>query len=161
MPNKRKVKKISKKIQNAVISKQIHRLHVDLKRGLFPYVILFFVKLRPHYSLEIFRKISHIDDGRFNIRQTIIYQNLKKFEAKGIVASYLEKSTIGAKRKYYYLTPLGNRIFNEIVIKRLDPLLFMFSIIMEKMNLGIKVKRNISKNEFERIQRHIQEEIST
>jgi len=159
MTQKRQEKKLSKSAQATVLKKQIHQLHIDLKRGLLPYIILFFLKLRPHYSLEIFRKMSHIDDGRFNLRQNIIYQNLKKFEEKGIVGSYMEKSTIGAKRKYYYLTELGLKTFEEIVINRLDPLMFMFSIIMEDEAMAFKPSRIIPKKEIGRIRKHIHEEL--
>jgi DNA-binding PadR family transcriptional regulator len=153
--------KTIKRDPDMIIRRQVHQLHIDLKRGLLPYVILFFLKIRPHYSLEIFKKMSHIDDGMFNIRQNIIYQNLKKFEQKGIVASYREKSNFGPKRKYYYLTKLGERLFEEIVIKQLDPLMFMFSTIMVNMNIGFGVKRKISPKKLNRIQMHLKKEINS
>ena len=43
--------------------------------------------------------MTYINTKQVTIRKNIVYQNLKKFEQKGIVASYLEKSTVGAKRK--------------------------------------------------------------
>ena len=116
MADAKSTKKPAKSAQNALIlKKQIHQFHVDLKRGLLPYIIMFFLKTRPHYSLEIFKKMAHLDDEQFKIRQNIVYQNLKKFEQKGMVDSYYEKSSVGAKRKYYYLTELGEEVFEEIV----------------------------------------------
>ena len=110
MPNHKHVKKIDKGSESTVIKKQVRQLHIDLKRGLLPYCILFFLKIRPHYSLEIQTKMSRIAEGLFKIQKNIVYQNLKKFEKKGIVTSYLEKTAFGAKRKYYYLTRLGERL---------------------------------------------------
>ncbi len=155
MPNKKNLKRTNPKSQNAIITKQVQQLHIDLKRGLLPYIILFFLKIRPHYSLEIYKKIAYINEKQVTIRQNIVYQNLKKFEQKGIVASYLEKSTVGAKRKYYYLTKLGEQVFDEIVMTRLYPLMFMFSTIMENMTANLGIKHKVSKKELNKIQNHI------
>ena len=159
MSKKKQVEKIDTVYQNTILRKEVHQLHINLKRGLLPYVILFFLKIRPHYSLEIQRKMSHLEGRYFKIRQNIIYQNLNKFEKKGIVESYLKKSAIGAKRKYYYLTKLGEQLFEEVVIKRLDPLMFMFTTIMEHRITEFGLKRSMSKKELERIHNTINAEI--
>ena len=160
MSNKKCELKIDRGSQDSIIKKQVHQLHIDLKRGLLPYVILFFMKLRPHYSLEIQRKMSHIGEGRFKIEKNVVYDNLRKLERRGILGSYLEKSNIGAKRKYYYLTEFGERLFEKIVIKALYPLVFMFSTIIENRMGEFEVKRRISKRELNRLQNLINEEIN-
>ena len=159
MSNKKYKIKTSRRRQDAILKKQIYQLHIDLKRGLFPYCILFFLKVRPHYSLEIHRKMSYMAGEVFIIQQNIVYQNLKKFEQKGIVASYMEKSNIGAKRKYYYLTKFGEHIFEEIVTKELYPLMFMFSNIMEKKIGKFGIKHKISTKEKNRFRNLIDEAI--
>ena len=75
------------------------------------------------------------------------------------MASYFKKSTIGAKRKYYYLTKLGERLFEEIVVTRLYPLIFMFTTTMDSKIEEFGVKSKIPKKELQRIQVLINEEI--
>ena len=159
MSQKKHELKISWKEQDAVIKKQLHQLHVDLKRGLLTYVILFFLQTRPHYALEIQKKMSRIGKGHFNIEKNVVYDNLKKLERKGILGSYLEKSNIGAKRKYYYLTKFGKRLFEEIVFKALYPLIFMFSTTMDNRLGEFGIKSKVSKKELNRLQNLINEEI--
>lgn len=160
MSNKKCEVKISRKEKNAVMKKQLHQLHVDLKRGLLTYVILFFMKIRPHYAFEIQKKMSCIGEGRFKIEKNVVYDNLKKLERKGILGSYLKRSHIGAKRKYYYLTKFGEHLFEEIVFKALYPLIFMFSTTMENRLGKFGIKRKVSKKELNRLQNLINEEIN-
>jgi len=160
MSNKKYEVKIDRRNQDAIIKKQLHQLHINLKRGLLTYIILFFMKIRPHYSLEIQRKMSRIGEGHFKIEKNVVYDNLQKLERKGILGSYLEKSNIGAKRKYYYLTKFGERLFEQIVFKALYPLIFMFSTIMDNRIGELGIKRKISKKELNKLHNLINEEIN-
>jgi DNA-binding PadR family transcriptional regulator len=152
MQVKKQLKKFDERKTSLVIRKQVLQLNVELKRGLLPYVIMFLLRTRPHYSLEILKKMADLEKQQFRIRQNIVYQNLKKLQQKGFVASYEEKSKFGARRKYYYLTELGERLFEEVIITRLYPLCFMFSTIMEKYIEEHGIKRKIPKKEFHKIQ---------
>ena len=160
MSNKKYELKIGRKEQDAIIKRQLHQLHIDLKRGLLTYVILFFMKIRPHYALEMQKKMSLIGEGRFKIEKNVVYDNLKKLERKGILGSYQEKSNIGAKRKYYFLTKFGECLFEEIVFKALYPLIFMFSTTMENRLGEFGITRKVSKKELSRLQNLINEEIN-
>lgn len=146
---------------DTIINKQTHLLHSDLKRGLLPYSILFFLKIRPHYSLEIQRKMSRIGKGRFKVTKNIIYENLRKFEQKGILGSYKKKSNIGPDRKYYYITEFGELFFYKIVVKEIYPLmvnsLFMFSTIIDPKVEKFGVKSRVSKKELNRLQKLVNE----
>ncbi len=157
MPRKKSEKKFSKKEQNAIVEKQAKHLHADLKRGLLPYTILVFLKDRPHYSLEIQRKLSQIAKGEFNIQRNIVYQNLRKHEENGIVGSYQEDSPVGATRKYYYLTALGNRVFKEVVIDILYPLVHVFSTILENSSKEDEFQNDGYQKELVRIQKFFTE----
>ncbi len=152
MSRKKEEKTLSQPEQEIIIRKQLHQLHIDLKRGLLPYSILFLLKVRPHYCLEMHKKFLLIAEGRFKIEKNLIYDNLKKFEKKSIVGSYSEKSKMGAKRKYYFLTEFGEKLFDEVVVKNLYPLLF---ICLSNMELSIKqnrTKQNLLKKEVDRVQ---------
>lgn len=145
------------KRQDLIIEKQTRQLLINLKRGLLPYSILFLLKIRPHYSLEIQKKISSAATGFQKVEKNIIYDNLRKFERKGVLGSYLEKSNIGAKRKYYYLTEFGKRFLNEIVITKLYPIVFMFFTIMDDREGKNEIRNTFSKKELNRLKNIINE----
>ena len=153
---KKRSKKLDKRKTGLVIRKQVMQLNIELKRGLLPYVIMFLLRTRSHYALEILKKLAVLEKQRFRIRQNIVYQNLKKLQQKGFVASYDEKSRYGAKRRYYYLTELGAQLFEEVILTRLYPLCFMFSNIMENCIEELGIKRKIPKQEFKKIQELIE-----
>ncbi len=147
---KKKIK-TNKKNQDQVIEYYIRQLHIDLKRALTSYVLMFILKIRPHYSFEIRKKaieigtlisnISGVDEPKIIIAPKVIYDNFKKLEKKGLVGSYLKKSEVGPDRKYYYLTALGERLFDEAVIKILYPRLLLFITAVDN---GIKELNGIA-----------------
>jgi len=143
------MEKKSLKEIDSIIIKQSAQLQADLRRAFFPFIILFYIKQRPHYQFEIQKKIASLSQAiasaeqQFNIskisvdkeakiNKNIIYNNLKKFEQKGIIDSFKKKSKLGAQRKYYYLTASGNKFFDELVLKRLFPRLSLFMSFMEE-----------------------------
>lgn len=140
-------KKISKKRQDEIIDRQNRRIQIDLRKAVFPNTVLFLLKKRPHYAREIREKIiSYIqamadfleDNTRVNpiftrsltIQKNLIYSNLIKLERQGVLGSYKEKSPLGPKRKYYYLTSFGHRFFDEVVQKGLYPRVFFLHYFM-------------------------------
>ena len=156
-PKNRTEKAISKKEQDRIIEKQNRRIQIDLRRALLPHTILFFLKIRPHYSFEIRKKImlyaktmasiaernlgmTPFSNRDFTIQQNIIYSNLIKLEDRGILGSYREKSSLGADRKYYYMTAFGERFYNEVIAERLYPRIFMLYCFMD-VGLGEHVKK--------------------
>lgn len=152
-----KLKRITdKKSKDLIINQMVRQLTIDVKRGLLPYTILFLIELRPHYALEVYKKILKTLWEGSELDKNIIYDNLKRLEKRGIAESYMEKSSIGAKRKYYKITDFGRRVFKEILINRLWPLTFMSSTIIEDMvgrrNLPKKVI-NKKIDEFKKIVR--------
>jgi len=157
MTDKKPAKKASKQMQKKVIKKHINQLNTDLKRALLPYVILFFLKIRPHYPLEVQKKMAALEKEEYRVRQNIIYQNFRKLEEKGIVDSYMQKSNMGAKRKYYYLTELGEQLFEEVVFTRLTPQFLLFSTMIESRVGKLGTKLTPSKKEFERLNKIIEQ----
>ena len=141
MSSKKFGKKVSRETQDRIIEHHMHRLHIDLKRALTSYVLMFILKIRPHYSFEIRKKaveigtliseLSGIDEPKVIMEPKVIYDNFKKLEKKGFVGSYIEKSDVGPDRKYYYITELGERLFEGAVINVLYPRLLLFVTAIE------------------------------
>lgn len=159
-----------KKQQDLIIDKHKFRIQVDLRRALLPITILFFIKERPHYSLELQKKISSIsivcasfaekklkmgnfDQRGLRIHKEVIYNNLNKLEKRGILGSYKEKSPTGPKRKYYYLTEFGHRFFDEVIVEKLYPPMFMFLTFMEAGLHDKRGKLRFSKKEMKDFQK--------
>lgn len=148
---------LNKRTQDIIIKKRTHQLHTNLKRGLLPYSIMFLLKIRPHYSFEVHKKLSLVAEEYFKVANNVVHDHLNKFAKQGIVESYLEESTFGAARKYYYLTKLGEHVFKEIVVKQLYPLIVLFSTMMENMIQEHKISDKISKKDLNKFQNIISE----
>jgi PadR family transcriptional regulator PadR len=157
MPDKKAGKKVSKQTQKKVIKKQIKQLNIDLKRALLPYVILFFLKIRPHYPLEIQKKMASLEKEEYRMRQNIIYQNFRKMQEKGIVDSYMQKSNMGAKRKYYFLTELGEQLFEEVVFYRLAPQFSLFNAMLESHALKMGTKLPQQAKELQKLKKIVEQ----
>ena len=139
---KKKEKKFSQEEQDLIIESNIRQLNIDVKRALTPYTILFALKVRPHYALELINKVMEIRDLQAKssvleeeevpVAAKVFYDNFRKLEKKGIVGSYGEKSAVGPDRKYYYLTELGERLFDKAVINVIYPRLSLFINAIDK-----------------------------
>jgi DNA-binding PadR family transcriptional regulator len=141
MSRKKSVKNVSPEAEDRIIEQHMRQLHIDLKRALTTYVLMFLLKIRPHYAFEIRKKaveigelisdLSGIEEPKVVMAPKVVYDNFKKLEQKGIVGSYVEESEVGPDRKYYYLTELGERLFDGAVMKVLYPRLLLFVTAVE------------------------------
>ena len=139
---KRKEKKFSKEDQEQIIESYTRQFHIDIKRALTAYTILFLLKMRPHYAFELIAKVMEIrtlqckyavlKESEVPVAPKVIYDNFRKLEKKGILGSYAEKSSVGPDRKYYYLTQLGERLFEKVVVNILYPRLWLFITPLDK-----------------------------
>ena len=133
---------MSREEQEHIIESHIRQLHIDIKRALTAYTILFVLKIRPHYAFEVINKVTEIrtlqgthsilDKSEVPVAPKAIYDNFRKLEKKGILGSYKKKSEVGPDRKYYYLTQLGERLFEKVVVNVLYPRLWLFITPLDK-----------------------------
>jgi len=169
-----RTKKSDKVEQSAIINRHARRMQIDIRRALLPNTILFFIKKRPHYSLEIHQKISSFSQrmtsfAEDNVKmatftpeylklgRNIVYNNLLKLEKKGIVASYREASRMGPKRKYYYLTEFGEQFFEEIIVKRLYPRIFMLYCFFDAAIPNDDILSKFTAKHFQNFQKYVHE----
>lgn len=157
----KKEKKMSREDQDRIFEKGIRQLHIDLKRALTTYVLMFILKLRPHYAFEIRKKameigdlmseLSGVEEPKIIMAPKVIYDNFKKLEKKGLVGSYIEESKVGPDRKYYYLTELGERLFDGAIFKILYPRLQLFVTAIESRVKEGKALSGPKKKETEKL----------
>ena len=69
------------------------------------------------YGLQIAKAIEEVSNGTKKMKVGFLYPKLHSLEKKGYVESYWGDKRLeerkGARRKYYKLTGLGNRVLDE------------------------------------------------
>lgn len=79
-------------------------------------MVLYAVRDRKRYGLEIIEAIEKASGGRRKIGFSSLYPTLKKLEEKGFVKSHWGDETpeelTGARRRYYEIEGDGNRALN-------------------------------------------------
>ena len=79
-------------------------------------MVLYAVRDRERYGLEIIDAIAKASDGKRKIGFSSLYPTLKKLEEKGFVTSRWGDETpeelTGARRRYYVIAGLGSRALN-------------------------------------------------
>ncbi len=151
---------LNKRLIDANLKKRSRQLHANLKRVLMPYSIMFLLKVRSHYALEVRKKLSRAAEGYTKVANNVVYDHLNKFAKEGIVESFLKESSLGPARKYYSLTEYGNRVFQEIIAKELYPNMYMFLNMMEAMMQEHEISHRISKKDLNKFQNLISEVIN-
>ena len=76
-------------------------------------IVLYAVRDRERYGLEIIDAIAKASNGKRNIGFSSLYPTLKRLEEKGFVTSRWGDETpeelTGARRRYYVIAGLGSR----------------------------------------------------
>ena len=79
----------------------------DLIRGLTDAVILARLRRGDSYGYEINKTIVSLSDRRFELKEATLYTAFKRLEEQGLITSYWGDSGVGARRRYYSITPAG------------------------------------------------------
>ncbi|MDE2404307.1 MAG: PadR family transcriptional regulator [Sphingomonadales bacterium] len=78
-------------------------MEIQLKKGVLGFCVLALLSHRDSYAYEIASRLSHAVD----MGEGTIYPLMRRMQADGLVATYLEESPSGPPRKYYRLTDAG------------------------------------------------------
>jgi PadR family transcriptional regulator PadR len=78
-------------------------IEIQLKKGVLGFCVLALLSHRDSYAYEIASRLSHAVD----MGEGTIYPLMRRMQADGLVATYLEESPSGPPRKYYRLTDAG------------------------------------------------------
>ncbi|MCI5802343.1 MAG: PadR family transcriptional regulator [Oscillospiraceae bacterium] len=65
------------------------------------------------YGYQMIAELERRSEKVFSMKEGTLYPVLHALEQDGAVESYLADSTAGKKRKYYRITPRGNRLLQE------------------------------------------------
>lgn len=80
-------------------------------------IVLYAVRDRERYGLEIIDAIERASNGKRKIGFSSLYPTLKRLEEKGFVSSRwgdeAPEELTGARRRYYVISGIGSRALNE------------------------------------------------
>ncbi|MEM1329173.1 MAG: helix-turn-helix transcriptional regulator [Planctomycetota bacterium] len=85
------------------------KLESDLMRGAGPVAVLKLLEAGPKYGYELVQALDLRSDGVLNMGQSTLYPLLYNLEAKGFIKPEWRTAETGRKRKYYHLTPKGEK----------------------------------------------------
>ncbi|MEA4946725.1 MAG: PadR family transcriptional regulator [Oscillospiraceae bacterium] len=91
-------------------------MNTQYKKGVLELCVLALLKKRDCYGYEISEYLSnHID-----IADGTVYPILRKLKSDGVLATYLQEESGGPPRKYYSLTELGKKTYQNDRAEYLD-----------------------------------------
>lgn len=88
-------------------------MNIQFKKGVLELCVLSLLDRKDFYGYELVEHISKFID----ISEGTIYPLLRKFRKEGYVDNYLQESQEGPPRKYYKLTQLGKKTYEELEVE--------------------------------------------
>jgi PadR family transcriptional regulator PadR len=85
------------------------RIERELMRGAGPVAVMQLLQEGEKYGYELVKRLEKQSKGVLAMGQSTLYPMLYNLEAKGLVASRMERAENGRARKYYRLTGKGKR----------------------------------------------------
>src|SRR6266481_4915479 len=85
------------------------RIENELMRGAGPAAVLMLLAGGEKYGYELVQLLDHQSGGVLAMGQSTLYPLLYNLQAKGLIASRVDKETASRPRKYYRLTDKGKR----------------------------------------------------
>jgi len=116
-----KIKK-NKLLEKEIIKRHHDQIVFDLKRAFLQSITLILLNKGPKYTYEIKADILKLSKGGFDIDRNNLYKKLRSLEKDDVLDSHLEPSAKGAHRKYYTITPQGQKLLAKS-IATLSPLI--------------------------------------
>lgn len=82
----------------------------QMLKGVIDGLILHIIKNNETYGYEIVEELKR--NGFYTMSEGTVYPILTRLSKKGYILGTYKKSTIGPKRKYYYISPKGIEYLN-------------------------------------------------
>lgn len=85
----------------------------QMLKGVLEGCILSLIKNKEAYTYEIVSGLK--ENGFVNTTEGTVYPLVLRLEKKGYISATLKATTIGPKRKYYYITEEGEEYLKQFV----------------------------------------------
>lgn len=86
----------------------------DLIRGHTDTIILANLINGDSYGYRINKSIQGKTDGKYELKEATLYTAFRRLEQNGCIRSYWGDENIGARRRYYSITPLGKETYGSL-----------------------------------------------
>ncbi len=83
----------------------------QMRKGMLEYCVLLLLKSKPSYASDI---IQQLKNAELLVVEGTLYPLLTRLKNDGLLQYQWQESTQGPPRKYYALSPLGERCLNEL-----------------------------------------------
>ncbi len=88
----------------------------ELLKGNTDTLLLSLIKRKPVYGYELIKDIERRSQGYFRFREGTLYPALHRLEREGLVEGKWEQLPSGQERRYYYITPKGQKALAERLV---------------------------------------------
>ena len=85
----------------------------DLIRGHTETIILAHLLQQESYGYQINKSILEKSAGQYELKEATLYGAFRRLEENGYITSYWGSETTGARRRYYRITPLGEKQYHD------------------------------------------------
>ena len=83
----------------------------QMRKGMLEYCVLLLLKHRPSYATDI---IQQLKNAELLVVEGTLYPLLTRLKNDGLLSYQWQESTQGPPRKYYTLSPEGERFLDEL-----------------------------------------------
>ncbi len=87
----------------------------ELMRGRVDAAILANIINKDSYGYEINKMIFHKSGSRYELNEATLYTAFKRLIDLGYIVTYWGEGEVGARRKYYRITPDGKKAYYRMV----------------------------------------------
>ena len=88
-------------------------ISADLLRGYTDTIIMRQLAAGDGYGYGISRDVAEKREGMVMMKEATLYTAFRRLEENGYIRSYWGDETTGARRRYYHLTPEGQKVYAE------------------------------------------------
>ncbi|MDO5602103.1 MAG: PadR family transcriptional regulator [Oscillospiraceae bacterium] len=85
----------------------------DVLRGFTDTIILAYLVRGDSYGYAINKSLARLSGGAFELKEATLYTSFRRMEESGLIRSYWGEEGAGARRRYYAVTPEGERLYRE------------------------------------------------
>ena len=90
---------------------KLENTKVQMRKGILEYCILSIISKGEVYASDI---ITVLKDAKLLVVEGTLYPLLTRLKNSGLLSYEWKESTSGPPRKYYKLTPVGEKFLNEL-----------------------------------------------
>lgn len=85
----------------------------DLIRGHTDAIILSYLCKKDGYGYQINKDIMQATENQFELKEATLYTAFRRLEETGSISSYWGDEAVGARRRYYTITPAGRKAYAD------------------------------------------------